>query len=103
MLYDMEVRLLNILDDHFFGYNSTRLQDLVFKELADRDESMSLIEIQTDGEVLDSLAHEISHQEAFKGGLYFTQNTDATNYFEMTENEKGTKEANEELDRKSVV
>jgi|SRR5690625_2060242 len=102
MLDEMEARVLNILDDHFFGYNSTRLQDVVFKELSDRDESMSLIEIQTDGEVLDSLAHEISNQEAFKGGLYFTQNTDATNYFEMTANEKGTKEANEEFAKKAL-
>lgn len=67
MLDKMEVQVLNILGDYFFGYNSTRLQDVVFKELADRNESMSLIEIQTDGEVLDSLAHEMTNHQAFKG------------------------------------
>src|SRR5699024_11270440 len=70
MLDEMEANVLNILDKHFFGYGSTRIQDIVFEQLAFKNESMSLIEIHTDGEVLDSLAHEMTNQEAFKGGLY---------------------------------
>lgn len=102
MLDKMEVQVLNILGDYFFGYNSTRLQDVVFKELADRNESMSLIEIQTDGEVLDSLAHEMTNHQAFKGGLYFTKNLDAINFFKLTENKKETKKGNEAFAKKAL-
>lgn len=102
MLDEMEANVLNILDKHFFGYGSTRIQDIVFEQLAFKNESMSLIEIHTDGEVLDSLAHEMTNQEAFKGGLYFTRNVDAVKYFSIEEVNGNKKEQNEKFARKAL-
>lgn len=102
LLDEMEAKVLNILDEHFFGYDTTRIQDVVFEQLASNDESMSLIEIHTDGEVLDSLAHEMTNQEAFKGGLYFTRNVDAVKYFGMEETDENMKEQNEKFARKAL-
>lgn len=95
MLDEMEKKILAILGNHFFGYDSTRLQDVIFEELTINNQTLSLIEMQTDGEVLDGLVHDIVHEEAFKGGIYFTQRMDAEKYFNQTLDEEDPKQANE--------
>ncbi|HLR92553.1 MAG TPA: CinA family nicotinamide mononucleotide deamidase-related protein [Atopostipes sp.] len=103
LLDEMEKRILAILGNHFFGYNTTRLQDVVFEELAVNNETLSIIEIHTDGEVVDGLVHNIPHKEAFKGGLYFTQHADAEKYFSQSPNTENPKKTNEGFAKHAVA
>lgn len=95
MIDEMEEKVLAILEDNFFGYSSTRLQDVIFEELASNNETIALLEIQTEGEVLDGLVQGISHKDAFKGGLYFTNVEDSRVYFNETDDYSNSKEVNE--------
>ncbi|SHF07375.1 nicotinamide-nucleotide amidase [Atopostipes suicloacalis DSM 15692] len=100
MLDEMEKRILKQLDQHFISYNSTRIQDVIFEQLAMKAESLALVEVNTDGEVIDSLAHELEHKELFKGGLYFTQHVNAANYFNLETLQENKKEQNEKMANK---
>lgn len=102
MIDKMEEKVLAVLEDNFFGYGSTRLQDVIFEELASNNETIALLETQTDGEVLDGLVEEISHKDAFKGGLYFTNIEDSRVYFNERENYSNFKEENESLAKKVI-
>lgn len=95
MIDEMETAILDILKDNFFGYSSTRLQDVLFENLASNNETIALLEVQTDGEVLDGLAQGLSHKEAFKGGLYFTEIEDSRVYFNQEKEFLNSKEENE--------
>lgn len=102
MIDEMEDKVLAILENNFFGYSSTRLQDVIFEELASNNETIALLEIQTDGEVLDGLVQGISHKEAFKGGLYFTKIEDSRAYFDQSDEYSNTKEENEALAKQAM-
>jgi len=100
MLDEMEKRILKQLDQHFISYNSTRIQDVIFEHLASKNENLALIEVNTDGEVIDSLAHENAHKEVFKGGLYFTKYVNVANYYNLETIAENKKEQNEKMANK---
>ena len=100
MLDKLEKRILEQLNQHFISYNSTRIQDVIFEHLSSETKSLALVEIHTDGEVIDSLAHEPVNKEVFKGGLYFTQPVSAANYFNLELTQKNKKEQNEKMAHK---
>jgi len=100
MIDEMEKRILKQLNQHFISYNSTRIQDVIFEQLATKGESLALVEVNTDGEIIDSFAHDLVHKEFFKGGSFFPQHMNAANYFDLELTQGNKKEQNEKMANK---
>lgn len=99
LLDEMEEDILSIIGDHFFGYNAKKIQDIIFEELRLRNQDLSLVEIQTGGEVFGGWTAQQSYQDVFKGGLFFSKLHAANEYFNLGQaaNEKTRIQQNEEF------
>lgn len=108
LLDEMAADILDIVGTHFFSYGQTSLQDIIFDQLAEEQTNISLLEMQTNGEVLTGWTHELKEREVFTSGLFFPKLKEAEAYFEVENalmfeqgkkqiNKNKAKEANEQL------
>lgn len=91
-----ETEILAILGDHFFAHGKVRLQDVFLEELHERDESIAILEVLTDGATTDYWSRDLKYTDAFHGGNVFTEIDHANTFFNIENiDELSLKELNE--------
>lgn len=91
-----EAEILAILGDHFFAHGKVRLQDVFLEELHERDESIAILEVLTDGATTDYWSRDLKYTDAFHGGNVFTEIDHANTFFNIENiDELSLKELNE--------
>lgn len=96
LLDELEEQIHSAIGGYFFGYNGTTIQDIIFDELRLKNQQLSLIEIQTSGEVLNAWTRQLAYQDVFKGGLYFSTHHAAEKHFNAVGQSKNRLTVNEE-------
>lgn len=76
------------IGNHFFSYGKTRLQDVFFKELAEKQQSIAIFEVFTDGATTDYWSRQLKYPKVFKGGQVFTAVEHANTFYNLEEADK---------------
>lgn len=72
LLDDKEKEVLERIGEHFFSYGKTRLQDIFLEKLNEKNESIALFEVYTDGATTDYWSRKLQYPHVFLGGNVFT-------------------------------
>ena len=83
LIDEMEKKVLLRIGDYFFSYGKVRLQDVFFKELHKKGESLALFEALTDGATTDYWSRQLQFREAFKGSNVFTDLENADLFYNL--------------------
>ncbi len=91
LLDEKEKEVLALIGDYFFSYGKTRLQDVIFEELAKHGHTIALFEVMTDGATTDYWSRDLKETGVFKGGQVFTALEHAQRVYPTEENSQTTK------------
>lgn len=83
LLDEQEEEVLELIGEHFFSYDKTRLHDVIFEELAENKETIAIFEVLTDGATTDYWSRELEHDQVFKGGNVFTTINHAHTFYNI--------------------
>lgn len=72
LIDEMEEKVLDRVGDYFFSHGKTRLQDVFFEKLHQREESLALYEVLTDGATTDYWGRDLKYPDTFRGSNVFT-------------------------------
>lgn len=103
LLDKAEAAIMKKIGKHFFGYNKTTLQDIVFKELHAANKTVSVIEASINSHLADFWSGNSDYPDILKATFNFANIKEAQNCFAMdvqTEREKSKQEQNEYLAKK---
>lgn len=103
LLDQAEEQVLAVLVPYFFSYGEVNLSELIFEELAGLGETISLVEVQTKGEILEEWSKELKQNKILKGGLYFTDINEVNNFYQANVNEFGVVTTNFEGTNEKIL
>ncbi len=103
LLDEVETAIMEKIGKHFFGYNKTTLQDIIFKELHAANQTISVIEASINSHLADFWAGNSAYPDTLKATFNFSDIEEAQTCFEMDlqrERARNASEQNEHLAQK---
>lgn len=100
LLDETEAKIMDKIGENFFGYNKTKIRDVIFRELDSLNQTISVIELNMNSQLTDFWTGSTDKNDILKAAFNFLNREEAQKYFEMDltiEQEKNNLEQNESL------
>lgn len=68
-----EEEILQTIGDYYYSTGNVRLHDVFFEALQDKNQTIAISEVLTDGATTDYWSRKLSYTDVFKGGNVFTK------------------------------